>query len=102
MAEELRDRVSKLEAKQEMLEKVLFKIDSNILSLIDRVSKLEERVNHLSNRIDRLESEIKGLRSEMKGLRDYFDKKIDSVFWRLVILILASMIIPIILRLLKI
>jgi len=107
--EEFRDRVSKLEARQDMFGKWVGQIRVDISEirktielLIDKTARLEERVNHLSERISRVESEIKALREHFDKKIDSLNRKIDSTFWKLVILILASTIIPIILRLLKI
>jgi len=83
MSEDLRDRISKLEARQDMFEKWVGQIRIDISeirktmeTLIDKVARIEERINHLSERInhiekslseriDRIELEIKDLRSRL-------------------------------------
>ena len=72
MSEDLRDRISKIEARQDMFEKWVGQIRIDISEirktmelLVDRVARLEERVNHLSERIGRIEDEIRNLRSRI-------------------------------------
>jgi len=65
MSEELRDRVSKLEAKQDMFEKWfgqvrqdISEIRNDLKTLIDKTARIEERVNHLGNEVRELRSRI--------------------------------------------
>jgi len=106
MSEDLRDRVSKLEARQELLEKVILRIDENVKFLIDRVARLEERVNHLSERISHVERSLserinhieKSLSERIDRIESRIDRIESKLWW--IIGILISMWITIIITIL--
>lgn len=72
MSEDLRERVSKLEARQDMFEKWIGQIREDIReirdtlkNLIDRTARLEERVNHLEERVSSLGEMVKRIESRL-------------------------------------
>jgi len=83
MSEELRNRVSKVEAGQEVLEKVLFRIDDNVKFLVDRIARLGKRVNHLSERIDRVKKSLSEriciVERRINGVEKSLSERIDRL-----------------------
>jgi len=83
MSEDLRDRISKIEARQDMFEKWVGQIRIDISEirktmelLVDRVARLEERVNHLSERINSVE---KSLSERVDSIERALSSRIDRV-----------------------